>query len=246
MSVDKSESRIRRMFAEISPRYDLLNHLLSGGTDYYWRWKTVQTVAPEGNAPILDVCTGTGDLAMAYWKKADGRARVIGTDFTREMLELANRKLAKNSAVTNSLRRVTYLAADTQLLPFADNQFQIVSVAFGLRNVTDIQRGLNEMIRVCQPGGRVAVLEFSMPTNRVISRVYRGYFRHVLPRVGQILSRNRQSAYNYLPQSVAQFPEGRALAAVMEACGLGSVQWKPLTGGVATLYYGIKPPVQSL
>ena len=239
MSVDKSESRIRRMFAEIAPRYDLLNHLLSGGTDYYWRWKTVKTVAPEGDAPILDVCTGTGDLAMAYWKKT--RGRVIGTDFTREMLELANRKLAGQKAIIESGRPVTFLAADTQRLPFADDQFQIVSVAFGLRNVADIQRGLEEMIRVCTPGGRVVVLEFSMPSNPVVGRVYRGYFKHVLPRVGQLLARNRQSAYNYLPQSVAQFPEGKALAAVMEACGLQSVEWKPLTVGVATLYYGRKP-----
>ena len=114
-----------------------------------------------------------------------------------------------------------------------------VSSITGLARST-IERGLKEMIRVCQPGGRVAVLEFSMPTNPVLGRMYRSYFRHVLPRLGQLLARNRHSAYNYLPQSVAQFPEGKALAEIMEGCGLTSVQWKPLTCGVATLYHGTK------
>lgn len=241
MSVDKSESRIRRMFAEISPRYDFLNHFLSGGTDHYWRWKTVRTVAPTDDAPILDVCSGTGDLAIAYWKRTKGRVRVVGTDFTPEMLEHANRKMAKKCDSHSGNSPVTFLAADTQLLPFDDNLFQIVSVAFGLRNVSNHEAGLREMIRVCRPGGRVAVLEFSMPTNPILGRVYRSYFRHVLPRIGQLLARNRHAAYNYLPQSVAQFPEGEALAEILEACGLQNVAWKPLTFGVATLYYGSKP-----
>lgn len=229
------------MFAEISPRYDFLNHFLSAGTDYYWRWRTVQTVAPQGDAPILDVCTGTGDLAIAYWKQTEGRVKVVGTDFTPEMLEIANHKIARHRVMKHSKQPISFLAADTQLLPFADNMFQIVSVAFGLRNVNDIELGLKEMIRVCRQTGRVTVLEFSKPTNPILGRAYSSYFRHILPRIGQLVARNRHSAYNYLPQSVAQFPDGRALATIMEACGLKNVVWKPLTCGVATLYYGTKP-----
>lgn len=234
-TIDKSERRVRQMFGEIAARYDFLNHLLSGGTDFYWRWRTVRRVPPDGDAPILDVCTGTGDLALAYAKAGRGCIPVVGTDFTHEMLRLASAKRPPADA------RVAYLEADTQQLPFADNTFQIVSVAFGLRNVTDTERGLREMVRVCRPGGRVAILEFSLPRNRLLRGVYQSYFRHVLPRIGQLLARNRQSAYNYLPASVSEFPYGEALADLLRHCGLEAVEWTPLTFGVATLYCGRKP-----
>lgn len=244
-TVDKSEQRVRRMFGEISPRYDFLNHLLSGGVDYYWRWRTVRRVPISGDAPILDVCTGTGDLAVAFWKKHRGTIAVTGTDFTPEMLEIAGTKRDRMKIPSvdegGLLRPVTFLEADTQALPFSDNQFQAVSVAFGLRNVTDTRRGLREMIRVCRPGGHVAILEFSLPGNRVLRSLYLWYFRNVLPRIGQLLMRNRQSAYNYLPDSVSEFPHGEALAAILRECGLEAVTWKPLTFGIATLYVGRKP-----
>ena len=238
MNVDKSEVRIRRMFGQVSPRYDFLNHLLSAGTDFYWRWRTVRLTPPNGDAPILDVCTGTGDLAIAYWKRTSGRVPVVGTDFTHQMLQLANRKAAKRRGGAPSL---IFLEADTQRLPFLQNQFQIVSVAFGLRNVTNTRCGLQEMTRVCQPGGRVVVLEFSMPGNAILRRIYQWYFRHILPRIGQIVSRNRESAYDYLPQSVSEFPHGEGLAELMRECGLSDVWHKPFTFGVATLYCGVKP-----
>lgn len=240
-TLDKSEQRIREMFGEISPRYDFLNHFLSGGTDYYWRWRTIRLAPPRGAAPILDVCTGTGDLALAYWRKGRGQTSVVGSDFTPEMLVIADRKsVAQRTAAEQSGRTFAFLAADTQELPFPDDTFQIVSVAFGLRNVTSTERGLREMARVCQPGGRVVVLEFSMPTNCVIRAVYGWYFRNVLPRLGQLLSGNRQQAYNYLPASVAEFPQGPVLADLMQRCGLSRVTWTPLTFGVATLYVGEK------
>lgn len=238
MSVDKSGQRVRQMFGEISHRYDLMNHVLSCGTDIYWRWRTVRLAAPQGAAPILDVCSGTGDLALAYHKRTRGRVPVIGTDFTHNMLVHANAKRDRSSAGNLPL----FLEADTQRLPFADATFQIVSVAFGLRNVSDTRAGLREMTRVCRPGGRVVVLEFSMPRVPLVGTFYRWYFQHVLPRIGQFLARNRQSAYNYLPASVSEFPSGRALADVMQDCGLQDVQWTPLTLGVATLYVGHKPP----
>ena len=249
-SIDKSEERIRRMFGEISPRYDFLNHLLSGGTDWYWRWRTVRAATPRGTAPILDVCTGTGDLALAYWKKGGGKVPVVGADFTREMLVLADKKSAKlRAALTPALSQgerendgvpLAFLQADAQRLPFADEQFQIVCVAFGLRNVTDTQLGLREMIRVCQPGGKVVVLEFSLPVNRLLRGLYTWYFRNILPRIGQLVSGSRQQAYSYLPASVGEFPHGQRLAAMMKECGLATVQFTPLTFGIATLYIGVK------
>jgi demethylmenaquinone methyltransferase/2-methoxy-6-polyprenyl-1,4-benzoquinol methylase len=246
--VDKSEERIRRMFGEISPRYDFLNHFLSGGTDWYWRWRAVRAAAPRGDAPILDVCSGTGDLALAYWKKGGGKVPVVGADFTQEMLVIADQKAAgprRQAALTqgeNENQRVpfVFLQADTQRLPFADGQFQIVCVAFGLRNVTDTSRGLREMIRVCQPGGKIVVLEFSLPTNRLLRGLYTWYFRNILPRIGQLLARNSQAAYNYLPESVSEFPYGEKLASLMKECGLATVTFIPLTCGIATLYIGEK------
>lgn len=237
-SVDKSGERVRRMFGEIAPRYDLLNHLLSGGIDVYWRWRTVRAVPPTGEFPILDVCTGTGDLALAFARAAQG-APVVGADFTHEMLVRAD---AKQTAARRG-SPIRFLEADAQQLPFGDDQFQIVSVAFGLRNVADTRAGLREMSRVCRPGGRVVILEFSTPRNRAFGAAYRWYFRHVLPRIGQLLARNRESAYSYLPQSVSEFPDGPKLAAIMQECGLCEVSFRPLTCGIATLYIGRKADV---
>jgi demethylmenaquinone methyltransferase / 2-methoxy-6-polyprenyl-1,4-benzoquinol methylase len=235
MPVDKSDRRIREMFGEISPRYDFLNHFLSAGTDFYWRWRCVRAAPLDGDLPILDVCTGTGDLAIAFWRHAGGRLRVVGADFTHEMLTLAGRKV---QSLANGA--IEFVEADAQRLPFADDRFQIVSVAFGLRNIADTAQGLREMARVCAPGGKVIVLEFSLPSNRLIGGVYGWYFRNVLPRLGQLISGNRQSAYSYLPDSVSEFPSGQRLATMMNDCGLERVTWQPLTFGLATVYVGTK------
>ena len=236
MTVDKSDNRVRQMFAGIAPQYDRMNHLLSMNVDRYWRWRTVRTVRPVPDLPILDICTGTGDLAIAYSKAARGKAPVVGADFCREMLEIGEKK--KQRAGLDGL--LTFVEADAQTLPFPDDQFQIVSVAFGLRNVADTDLGLREMTRVCRPGGRVAVLEFSMPRWQPLKGVYGWYFRRVLPRIGQWLARNDHSAYNYLPESVGEFPSYDALAKKMEAAGLSQVTFRPLTFGLATLYVGVK------
>jgi len=184
------------------------------------------------------------DLALAYWKKGKGEIPVIGTDFTHEMLELANEKtsqLINSSPTSKDSGKISFLEADTQQLPFANDKFQIVSVAFGLRNVTDTETGLREMVRVCKPGGTVTVLEFSMPRNRILRGFYRWYFKYVLPRIGQWFARNRDSAYSYLPASVTEFPQDEELAEIMRRCGLEPVNWKPLSFGIATLYWGEKP-----
>jgi demethylmenaquinone methyltransferase/2-methoxy-6-polyprenyl-1,4-benzoquinol methylase len=235
MAVDKSEARVRRMFGEIAPRYDMLNHLLSLGTDVYWRWQTVRRVPPAGDAPILDLCTGTGDLALAYYRAGGGRTPVVAADFCHPMLVIGHQKAEHARAAG-----VTFVEADAQRLPFANDQFQIVCVAFGLRNVTHTDRALGEMLRVCRPGGRVVVLEFSMPLRQPLKSMYGWYFRHVLPRVGQAIARNGHDAYHYLPASVGEFPSGEALAARIRAAGARQVGHFPLTLGVATLYIGIK------
>ena len=242
MNVDKSEQRIRQMFGEISGRYDFLNHFLSMGVDYSWRRATIKAVPADVEGPLLDVCTGTGDLAIAFWRKYRGRVQVVGSDFTHEMLNIANEKRnARQIPATNGdPKSLTFVEADTQYLPFDDNQFSAVSVAFGLRNVTDTRRGIDEMIRVCKPGGQVLILEFGMPTNRLFGAFYRWYFKHILPRIGQLLASNKQSAYNYLPASVSEFPHGQELVQILEDQGLQNVRWTPLTFGVAGLYVGEK------
>lgn len=235
--VDKREARIRRMFGHIAPSYDFLNHLLSLNIDRWWRRKTTQLVPPRGTAPILDLCTGTGDLALAYDRAARGKAPIIGADFCPEMLRLAEIKARRAKAS----ERVRFLEADAQRLPFSDNEFQIATVAFGLRNVHDTDKCLAEMVRVTQPGGKVAILEFSQPRGRLFGRLYRFYFRNVLPLIGQVISRSQENAYRYLPASVLEFPDGDALAERLRRHGLVQVQYHPLTFGIATLYIGTKP-----
>lgn len=237
MPVDKSGNRIRRMFGEIAGRYDFMNHFLSGGTDIYWRWKTCRLAPPQGSDPILDVCTGTGDLAFA-WRKRSGDANVVATDFTYDMLKLAEEKRGQRKGQQHD---IVFMEADTQFLPFQSDTFQLVSVAFGLRNVSSTIGGLREMARVCRPGGRVVVLEFSLPDNSFLSAMYQWYFRNILPRVGQLLVRNRQAAYEYLPQSVSEFPSGSQLTDIMEEAGLEKTSFRKLTAGIATVYIGQKP-----
>jgi demethylmenaquinone methyltransferase/2-methoxy-6-polyprenyl-1,4-benzoquinol methylase len=214
-----------------------MNHLLSMNVDRYWRGWTVRKVRPSGTGPILDVCTGTGDLALAFWRATDGSVPIVATDFCPEMLDVGRQK--KEAAGINGT--LEFIEADTLQLPFSDDHFQLVTVAFGLRNVTDTQRGIEEMVRVCRPGGRIAILEFSMPGWQPFKSVYGWYFRSVLPRVGQLMTRNDEAAYSYLPDSVQEFPYGESLAEQLREAGLKDVQFHPLTLGIATLYVGTKP-----
>ena len=233
-SVDKSGERVREMFAQIAPRYDLMNHVLSLGIDIRWRRRVLRELRLDDSLPILDCCTGTGDLALLLAQHVQGRVKVVGSDFCAPMLELARHKHQQKYA---SLP-VEFVEADAQQLPFADASFQAVTVAFGLRNVQDTDAGLRELVRVCTPGGQVAVLEFSTPSLPGLRQAYQAYFRHVLPRIGQSFARNDKGAYEYLPNSVVEFPSGRALAERMESAGLQSIAIHSLTCGVASLYIG--------
>ncbi|MEZ6095684.1 MAG: bifunctional demethylmenaquinone methyltransferase/2-methoxy-6-polyprenyl-1,4-benzoquinol methylase UbiE [Pirellulaceae bacterium] len=234
-SVDKSGQRVQKMFDEIAPRYDLMNRVLSMNVDVYWRWRTVRIVRPDTFGPILDCCSGTGDLAFAWERATQFSVPVIAADFTPAMLEVG---IAKRKRIAKS--HVEFVTADTQQLPFEDNQFQVVSAAFGLRNVSDTDQGLREMTRVCRPGGKVAVLEFSMPRRQPIRGFYSWYFKNVLPRVGQAFAKNSSDAYNYLPASVGEFPAYEALTERMLKAGLREAKYYPLTFGIATLYVGVK------
>jgi demethylmenaquinone methyltransferase/2-methoxy-6-polyprenyl-1,4-benzoquinol methylase len=236
-AIDKSDQRVRRMFGSIARRYDFLNHLLSLNIDRSWRTFTTRLVPPVAGVPVLDCCTGTADLALAYDHAGEGHSPVIGTDFCREMLVLGHAKVVKAGA----LGRVTLVEGDTQRLPVPSDTFGVVSVAFGLRNVRDTVRGIDEMIRAARPGGKIAILEFSRPRGRILGPLYLAFFRHLLPRVGQALAPNQDGAYDYLPRSVLAFPDGQAMLDLLAARGLSELKQYSLTCGVATLYVGTKP-----
>ncbi len=235
--VDKSGRRVRAMFASIAGRYDLLNHLLSLNIDRSWRRFTTRTVPPIEGLPILDCCTGTGDLALEYDKASKGKCPIVATDFCRPMLVRGLSKAGKAKASD----RVILVEADTQALPVSSDTFGIVTVAFGLRNVSDTVRGIDEMVRVALPGGKVAILEFSRPRGRLLGGFYLFFFKRILPRLGQAIAPNRHDAYSYLPASVMQFPDGKEMVDLLTSRGLGGVKAHPLTFGIATLYVGTKP-----
>ena len=227
--VDKSGAKVRGMFAEIAPRYDLVNRMLSGGIDVWWRHVTVSRAPPPTSGAILDVCTGTGDLAIAYAAKVGPAVRIVASDFCRPMLDRGIEKSARSGM------DIEWVEADAMALPFPTASFGLVTVAFGLRNIADTSRGLAEMARVLEPGGRLAILEFSLPKNAVVRGGYLWYFRHVLPWLGNTVARNRSDAYTYLNQSVEEFPSGERLAALVRAAGYDAVELIPLTFGIATL-----------
>lgn len=233
--VNKDGSRVRGMFAGIAPWYDFLNHLLSLNIDRYWRQRMTVLVPPPAQGSILDVCTGTGDLAIAYHRASKGMIPVTGSDFCLPMLEVARAKAMKSQL------NIPFLEADTLALPFSTDEFSLVTVGFGLRNVADTLEGIREMTRVARPGGTVAILEFSRPRGWFLGSLYGFYFRRVLPLLGQVFSRSRDDAYHYLRNSVLQFPDGEQLAALLQKGGLENVQWQPLTFGIASLYWGSKP-----
>lgn len=232
-AVDKRGDKVRAMFASIASRYDLMNHVLSLNIDRRWRRFTIRTVPLPTGGSLLDVCTGTGDLALGYAEK-DATARIVGLDFCPEMLAIAQQK---NDRAGRSIR---FGEGDALALPVDSNQFDVVTCAFGLRNVSDTRGGLAEMVRAARPGGEVAILEFSRPRVPVLRWLYLAYFKHLLPRIGQTVAKNDHSAYEYLPASVMAFPDGDEMKRLLGEMGLENVRRYPLTLGIATLYVGRK------
>ena len=221
---------VRTMFGRVAPRYDLLNHLLSFQADRYWRWRTVRRcreVLDRSDARVLDICCGSGDLMLALSRNA--AASVYGSDFCHPMLIEASRKSASDVS--------PLFEADALSLPLADDSLDLITVAFGFRNLVNYRAGLLEMRRVLKPGGRAAILEFTQPPNRVFRVFYGFYSRRVLPLICGLISGSRD-AYTYLPDSVERFPAAPRLAADMRQAGFGEVEFTYLTGGVVALHTG--------
>ena len=232
----KKGAYIQQMFGSIASVYDLLNTILSFNFDKSWRRFAVKVSSVTPDAKVLDVCTGTGDLAIAYSKMLDMRGKVIGSDFCHEMVKRADRKLRKK----NLSGKIEVMDADTLHLPFRDNSFQVSAVAFGIRNVSDLKAGIAEMTRVTAPGGRVVILEFSQPTNTFFKAIYYFYFKKILPFIGKLISRSKYNAYSYLPSSVLNFPDRYGLRAQMESCGHKDVKIYSRTLGIVTIHVGQK------
>ena len=221
------------MFNDISGRYDFLNHFLSFGVDYNWRTKFVRQLARCKPVNVLDVATGTGDLAILIATKLP--AHVTGIDIAVKMLEIANQK-----AVQRELQqKLTFMEGDAEVLPFPDEFFDAVTVAFGVRNFEHLEKGLTEMKRVMKTGGMMMILEFSHPSSFPWKQLYKFYSRTMIPLIGRMVSRNKQ-AYSYLPESVSAFPSGNEFLEIMHNTGMKNVSQRVLTFGIATLYSGAK------
>ena len=227
------KQQVARMFDSISGRYDFLNHFLSMGIDILWRRKAIALLRDIQPKVILDVATGTGDLAIeALSLKPD---KIIGVDISEGMLDVGRKKmLSKKIDHLIELR-----SGDSENLPFADNFFDAVIVAFGVRNFENLERGLAEMLRVVRPGGKVVVLEFSRPAKFPMKQLYNVYFTAILPLIGRWISRD-QAAYRYLPESVQAFPDGNDLLKILSDIGYKNPQCDPLTFGISSLYWGTK------
>ncbi|MBI2619932.1 MAG: bifunctional demethylmenaquinone methyltransferase/2-methoxy-6-polyprenyl-1,4-benzoquinol methylase UbiE [Ignavibacteriales bacterium] len=224
---------VRNLFDRIAGRYDFLNHLLSSGIDILWRKRAVRLLRPLKPQSILDVATGTGDFAFEASRLRP--REIIGIDVSTEMLRVAARKAVRRNLET----MVSFQAGAAEQLPFSDKMFDAVIVAFGIRNFSSLEGGLAEMCRVLRPGGAVLILEFSRPHFFPIRKLYSFYSKHILPFVGGLVSKNRD-AYEYLPNTIREFPDRREILTILQTAGFSGVQFHELTFGIATIYYGTK------
>ena len=230
------ETYVHNIFAAIAKRYDFLNSLLSLRRDGSWRKFAANISEVTEKSKVLDVCAGTGELALAYVDVIGDGASVIGTDFCFEMLAIGKEKVERQRRAHAFIP----IEADTLRLPFADGTFDVVSVGFGIRNVADVELGIREMTRVAVKGGRVVILEFTQPGAPLFRHLYYFYFKKVLPCIGNLISKNQDDAYGYLPKSVMQFPNCERLKALMEACGLEEVRFYRKTFGIVAIHVGRK------
>jgi demethylmenaquinone methyltransferase/2-methoxy-6-polyprenyl-1,4-benzoquinol methylase len=233
--------KVREMFTRIAPSYDLLNHLLSLQLDRLWRARVAKRLRPilvHPDALVLDLCCGTGDLAFALARA--GKSRIIGADFAHSMLVRAKEKSAERATMENVATPIPFFEADAMRLPFADASFDLVTTAFGFRNLSNYEGGLREIQRVLKPGGTVAILEFTEPPAGLLGDLYRWYFCEVLPRIAGLISGDR-AAYSYLPKSVARFFRPPELASLMTAVGFQSVEYRTRTLGTVALHTAVRP-----
>jgi len=230
---DKGE-KIQKMFGAIAPRYDFLNRLLSFGIDRRWRTKAVRLLKYREGSRILDVATGTGDVALEIALRTPDSVRITGADFCKEMIDLGAVKVAASPYAG----RIDLKVAPCEDLPFASDTFDSITIAFGIRNVVDRKLGLAEMWRVLRPGGRMIILEFSTPRSQLFRQLYYFYFRRLLPVVGGLFS--RYNAYKYLPDSVLEFPSQEEFSLMLAEAGFRNIHIHELTFGIATIYVGEK------
>jgi demethylmenaquinone methyltransferase/2-methoxy-6-polyprenyl-1,4-benzoquinol methylase len=231
--VDKSPAKISGMFDAIAGRYDLLNTVLSGGVDRYWRHHAIASLKLTGRERLLDVCTGTADVAIGASRK--GAARVVGVDFSGAMLTHGLVKVQKGGLGG----RIQLVRGDAMNLPVANESVHAATIAFGIRNVQQPATACKELLRALKPGGRLAILEFGTPSSPLFGPIYQWYSRHVLPRIGRAVSRH-DAAYTYLPESIGAFPYGDEFAEILSAAGFSQVQARPFMFGAVYLYTGQK------
>lgn len=231
----EKETRVRSMFAAISGRYDLLNRVMSGRRDRSWRIFAVQQCRLQQGDSAVDVCAGTGDIAIELAQAVGSKGKVVGVDFCLEMMEVGREKVARHRLGS----QIEFVQANAERMPFPDDTFAAATNGFAMRNVASIERTLREMRRVVKPGGRVVVLELAKPEIPVIRSLYEPYFYHVVPVIGGIISGNR-GAYKYLPKSLIHFPPRQEILDIFASVGLKSARCCDLTLGIATVFVGIK------
>ena len=227
------KEQVAEMFNNISGRYDFLNHFLSLGIDKGWRKKAIAEVSSAHPQSILDVATGTGDMAIAASKLQP--ERIVGIDIADQMLEVGRKKINQQDLA----KIITLQTGDSESLPFSAGEFDAVMCAYGVRNFEHLEAGLKEMSRVLRPGGKVVILEFSHPAKFPVKQFYKFYFRFILPTLGKLVSKHSRS-YTYLPESVMAFPEGKRFCDILSACGFKDAIARPLTFGITTLYTAVK------
>ncbi|MBK6265039.1 bifunctional demethylmenaquinone methyltransferase/2-methoxy-6-polyprenyl-1,4-benzoquinol methylase UbiE [Marivirga sp. S37H4] len=227
------KQQVADMFDNISPKYDFLNHFLSLGIDIRWRKKAIKLLKEIQPKSILDIATGTGDFAIESLSL--NPEKVIGVDISEGMLDVGRKKLKKRKLDD----RISLQSGDSENLPFADNMFDAIIVAFGVRNFENLEKGLAEMYRVLRPGGKVVILEFSKPKSFPFKQLYNFYFKNILPTIGKTISKDN-SAYTYLPESVKSFPDGEIFVSKLDTLGFKKTECRPLTFGISSIYTGIK------
>ncbi len=225
------KEKIREMFDDIAPRYDAFNHLASMNIDRRWRRRAIREVAAMKPEAVLDVACGTGDSTIALTRALPERCRISGVDISPRMLKVMEGKVASEGLGN----RISIVTGDAENLDFPDGSFDAVTCAFGVRNFENLEKGIREMMRVLKPGGKLVILELSMPSGKLLRKLYEVYFLHILPRVGKRLSGN-ESAFRYLPASVVNFPGKEKFTAILQGCGCTSVTHRALSFGLARLY----------
>ncbi|MBK0402102.1 bifunctional demethylmenaquinone methyltransferase/2-methoxy-6-polyprenyl-1,4-benzoquinol methylase UbiE [Adhaeribacter sp. BT258] len=230
---DSKKNQVAQMFNSIAGKYDFLNHFLSAGVDIYWRKKAIGLLQKSKPKQILDIATGTGDLAIEALKVHPDK--VTGVDISEGMLAVGREKMQKKGLAG----KIELLSGDSENLQFKADSFDAITCAFGVRNFENLEKGLSEMNRVLKPGGRVVILEFSKPTAFPMKQAYNFYFKNILPVFGKMISKD-QSAYTYLPESVQAFPDGKAFLGILDKVGFKQTQWQSLTFGICSIYTAVK------